>query len=138
MGPALQLGGGLITAFGQAQGQNYASAQAKRAAMVSRIQADQTDASYRAELNDTISNIRALRAGSGTGAGSPTEMAYIAGQTEKSDRDRMIDVGNKNMQAAQDEQDAAFRKRAATVALFGGSASAIGKNAGGIMDFFGM
>ncbi|MBW8285083.1 MAG: hypothetical protein K0M55_15945 [Rhizobium sp.] len=116
---------GIVGAVGQYQAGQYAAAQSKQAAKVGRVQADQIDASYRDELNSTISNIRAIRASSGVGANSPTGMAIEAGQQKISDRDRKIEVGSKRMQAAQDDNDARFRKSAATVSLIGGVAKSL-------------
>lgn len=116
---------GLIGAFGSFQAGQNEAAKSKRAAQVGRIQADQVDASYRDELNSTISNIRSIRAGAGVGAMSPTGMAIEADQDRVSSRDRKIEVGNKNMQAFQDEQDAKFRKSAAKFSLIGGVAKSL-------------
>lgn len=118
--------GGLVGAYGQYQAGKYAAAQSERAAQIGRVQADQIDASYRDELNSTISNIRAIRAGTGVGASSPTQMAIEADQEKTSRRDRIIEVGSKRMQATQDEADARFRRSAARVSLFGGVAQSLG------------
>lgn len=115
----------LVGAYGQYQAGQYASEQSKRAAEVGRVKADQIDASYRDELNSTISNIRAIRASAGMSPTSPTAMAIEDGQEKISDRDRRIDVGNQRMQARQDENDARFRKSAATVGLIGGVAKSL-------------
>lgn len=131
------LAGGLASAVGQSQGQKYAADQSKRAAEIGRIQADQIDASYRDELSGTLANIKALRGAAGVGADSPTGQAIEASQVKKSDRDRIIDVGSKRMQATQDENDAKFRRSAAKVTLFAGAASALGKSWGGISNYFG-
>lgn len=125
--PVIGLAGSLIGAFGEKAGQDYEAAKSKRAAEVGRVQADQIDASYREELNSTISNIRAIRASAGVGANSPTGMAIEAKQQKTSDRDRRIDVGSKRMQATQDDADAKFRKSAAKTALFGGIATGLAK-----------
>lgn len=117
--------GSLVGAFGQFQAQSYQAEQSKRAAQVGRIQADQVDASYRDELNSTISNIRAIRASAGVDPNSPTGIAYEDEQQRRSDRDRKIDVGSKRMQAKQDEDDARFRKSSAGVALIGGVAKSL-------------
>lgn len=111
---------GLVGAYGQYQASQHAAQQSERAAQVGRIQADQIDASYREELNSTISNIRAIRASTGVGANSPTGRAIEADQERISTRDRRIDVGSRRMQANQDENDARFRRSAATVSLIGG------------------
>ncbi|ASY64480.1 hypothetical protein SJ05684_c30560 [Sinorhizobium sojae CCBAU 05684] len=125
--PVLGLAGGLVSAYGQYQAGNQAAAQSQRAAQVGRVQADQIDASYRDELNSTISNIRAIRASAGVGANSPTQMAIEAKQQKTSDRDRKIEVGSKRMQARQDEDDARFRRSSARMALFGGVATGLSK-----------
>jgi 23S rRNA A2030 N6-methylase RlmJ len=124
--PFLALGGSLIGAVGQYSAGQHAADQSEQAAQVGRIQADQVDASYRSELNSTISNIRAIRA-SANAEPSPTSMAIVAKQTKTSDHDRMIDVGNKRMQADQDEADAKFRRSSATMALIGGAATGLSK-----------
>lgn len=116
---------GIIGAVGQYQAGNYAAAQSKRAAEVGRVQADQIDASYRDELNSTLANIKAIRSSAGVGMDSPTGQAFDAAQVKKSDRDRIIDVGSKRMQATQDENDAKFRKSAARMSLIGGVAKSI-------------
>lgn len=125
--PILGLAGGLVSAYGQYEASNYAAAQSERAAQVGRVQADQIDASYREELNSTISNIRAIRASAGVGANSPTQMAIESKQERTSNRDRKIEVGSKRMQATQDEQDARFRRSSARMALFGGAATSMAK-----------
>lgn len=117
--------GSLVSVYGQYQAGQHAAAQSKQAAEVGKIQADQVDASYRDELNSTISNIRAIRASAGVEAFSPTSVAYEAEQQKRSDRDRKIEVGSKRMQATQDEADARFRKSAARTSLLGGVASSL-------------
>lgn len=116
---------GIVGAVGQYQAGNHAAAQSKRAAEVGRVQADQIDASYRDELNSTLSNIKAIRSSAGVGSDSPTGQAIEAGQVKTSNRDRIIEVGSKRMQATQDDADAKFRKSAAKLSLFGGTAKAL-------------
>lgn len=116
---------GIVGAVGQYQAGNYAAAQSKRAAQVGRIQADQIDASYREELNSTLANIKSIRASAGVDPNSPTGQAVNADQVRTSNRDRIIDVGSKRMQANQDEADAKFRKSAAKVSLLGGTAKSL-------------
>jgi len=116
---------GIVGAVGQYQAGNYAAAQSKRAAQVGRIQADQIDASYREELNSTLANIKSIRASAGVDPDSPTGQAVNADQVRTSNRDRIIDVGSKRMQANQDEADAKFRKSAAKVSLLGGTAKSL-------------
>ena len=116
---------GIVGAVGQYQAGNYAAAQSKRAAQVGRIQADQIDASYREELNSTLANIKSIRASAGVDPNSPTGQAVNEDQVRTSNRDRIIDVGSKRMQANQDEADAKFRKSAAKVSLLGGTAKSL-------------
>lgn len=125
--PFLGLAGSLVGAYGQYQAGKYAAAQSEKQAEVGRVQADQIDSSYREELNSTIANIRTIRASAGVGAGSPTGMAVEAKQAATSDRDRMIDVGSRRMQANSDEQDAKFRRSSAGFALLGGVATGLSK-----------
>lgn len=125
MAPLLTGLSGIVGAVGQYQSGQYAAAQSKRAAQVGRVQADQVDASYRDELNSTISNIRSMRAGTGTASNSPTGLALEAGTEKQSNRDRKIDVGSKRMQAAQDESDARFRRSSAAFSLVGGVAKSL-------------
>lgn len=116
---------GVVGAVGASQAQQWEAEKAKRAAEVGRVRANQIDASYRDDLNSTISNIKSIRASSGASMYSPTGMAIEADQQRISDRDRKIEVGNARMQANQDEQDAKFRKSAAKTALFGGVAKSL-------------
>lgn len=115
----------VVGAIGEKKAGDHKAAQSAKAAQVGKIQADQIDASYRDELNSTISNIRAIRASAGVGANSPTGMAVEAEQQKRSDRDRKIDVGSKRMQATQDEQDSRFYKSAAKTSLIGGVAKSL-------------
>lgn len=116
---------GVVGAFGSYQAGNYAAAQSKRAAEVGRVQADQIDASYRDELNSTLANIKAIRSSAGVGSDSPTGQAVEAGQVKTSNRDRIIDVGSKRMQANQDDADAKFRRSSAKMSLIGGVAKSL-------------
>lgn len=130
VGPVLGLAGSLVGAAGEARASNYAAQQSARAAQVGRIQADQIDSSYREELNSTIANIKAIRASAGVDLNSPTGRAIDAKQERTSDRDRMIEVGSKRMQATQDDADAKFRRSSAKWALLGGAATGLSKFAG--------
>nr|DAH75486.1 MAG TPA: hypothetical protein [Caudoviricetes sp.] len=106
-------------------GQSQSAQQAKTAATVGRIQADQIDSSYRDELTSTINNIRAIRATTGVAADSPTTQAIEAYNTKTSDRNRSRDVASRQIQANQSEQDAKFFKTSAGVSLFGGAAKSL-------------
>ncbi|WP_165503974.1 hypothetical protein [Rhizobium leguminosarum] len=127
VGPVLGLAGSLVGAMGEARASNYAAQQSARAAQVGRIQADQIDSSYRDELNSTIANIKAIRASAGVDLNSPTGRAIDSKQERTSDRDRMIEVGSKRMQANQDDADAKFRRSSAKWALLGGAATGLAK-----------
>ncbi|MBB3313634.1 valyl-tRNA synthetase [Rhizobium sp. BK196] len=115
----LSLASGFISGKGDQAAQNYKAQQSERAAQIGKIQADQVDASYRSELNSTIANIRAIRSSAGVDPNSPTGMAIDAEQERRSDRDRIIEVGNKRMQSTQDEEDARFYRHSAKSALLG-------------------
>jgi len=114
---ALAIGGGLIKSIGEFQAQSYQADQAKKAAEVGRIRAQQIDTSYREELSSTIANIRTIRAATGVGANSPTTLALEAENRRVSDRNRTRDVANQRIQANQDEADGKFLKKSAGLSL---------------------
>lgn len=129
---ALLTGGSLLlSGVGGAIGYGQQAQQAKNAAATGRIQANQIDQSYREELNSTINNIRAIRAGTGVAADSPTTQAIEAENSKVSDRNRTRDVASRRIQAAQSEQDAKTFRASAMTSLLGGTAKSL-------PHFFGM
>ncbi len=114
---------GLSVASGIEQGQATSAAykqkeaDAQRVAFAAKTAADQTDSELRDELHVTLGNIDAIRAAAGVGADSPTGQAIRERETEVSDRQRRIRVGNLLSQADQSTADAAFYNSSASSAL---------------------
>lgn len=117
----------LVGVFGSFQEAKFKQAQAKEAAEVGRINADQIDTAYRDELSSTLNNIRAIRATTGAAADSPTSIAVQDKQEEVSDRNRSRDVANRKMQANSDEASGKFLGSSASMSLFGGVAKSLPK-----------
>ncbi|MFG1331134.1 hypothetical protein V5F41_07750 [Xanthobacter autotrophicus] len=122
---ALQGASTMTKAYGESQGQGYQAAVAERDAQVARIQADQTDTQLREELNRTLSRVSSVRASAGVDANSPTTMAVMDEQKRVADRERRIRVGSLEMQANAKDDEAAFRRSAAKMALIGGTLDAL-------------
>jgi len=125
--PASLLTGGsmLISGIGGAVGYGQQAQQAKNAAATGRIQANQIDAGYREELNSTINNIRAIRAGTGVAADSPTGQAIEDENRKVSDRNRTRDVASRRIQAKQSEDDAKTFRTSAMTSLLGGTVKSL-------------
>lgn len=125
--PVSLLTGGsmLISGIGGAVGYNQQAQQAKNAAATGRIQANQIDQSYREELNSTINNIRAIRAGTGVAADSPTTIAIENENDRISERNRTRDVASRRIQADQSERDARTFRNSAITSLLGGTAKSL-------------
>ncbi|WP_010658119.1 hypothetical protein [Brucella anthropi] len=123
---ALLTGGSLLlSGIGGAVGYNQQAQQAKNAAATGRIQANQIDQSYREELNSTINNIRAIRAGTGVAADSPTTIAIENENDRISERNRTRDVASRRIQANQSERDAGTFRNSAFTSLLGGTAKSL-------------
>lgn len=116
----LSAGKSVMDGMGASAANEHKRNQARRAAEVARVQADQTDAAYRSELDTTLANIDAIRASSGMSISSPTAQALGAAQTEESERQRFAKVRSLKSQAAQSDADASFYGRAASQALLSG------------------
>ena len=122
---ALTGGSMLLSGYGGAVGYNQQAEQAINAAATGRIQANQIDAGYRDELNSTINNIRAIRAGTGVSADSPTGIAIENENSRVSDRNRTRDVASRRIQADQSERDAKVFRNSAMTSLLGGTAKSL-------------
>lgn len=123
---ALLTGGSLLlSGVGTAVGYSKQAQDAKNAATTGRIQANQIDAGYRDELNSTINNIRAIRAGTGVSANSPTTQAIEDQNTATSERNRSRDVASRRIQADQSERDARSFRNSAFTSLLGGTAKSL-------------
>jgi len=125
--PVSLLTGGslLISGIGGAVGYGKQAQDAKNAATTGRIQANQIDTGYRDELNSTINNIRAIRAGTGVAANSPTTLAIEDENRRVSDRNRTRDVASRRIQADQSERDARTFQNSAITSLLGGTAKSL-------------
>ncbi len=121
----------LLEGYGGAVGSNHQAQQALNAATTGRIQANQIDNSYREELDTTIKNIRAIRAGTGAAIDSPTGQAIEAENTRVSDQNRSRDVASRRIQVDQSERDSKLFRNAAMASLLGGTAKSL-------PEFFGM
>lgn len=128
---ALTGGSMLLSGYGSAVGYNQQAEQSLNAAATGRIQANQIDQSYREELNSTINNIRAIRAGTGVSYDSPTTMAIEDENDRVSERNRSRDVASRRIQADQSERDAKVFRNSAMTSLLGGTAKSL-------PHFFGM
>jgi hypothetical protein len=119
IGAGLSAASLVFQGIGQKRAYEFEAEKADIAARVARVQGDQIDAGLREEFGTTLANIRAIRAVSGA-ASSPSTLAYIEGERRASDRARRIETGNKRLQARTSEMDAAFLRKSAKTALFGG------------------
>jgi hypothetical protein len=121
---------GLFSASGQAQATSYQSAQAAVAARRGKIAAAETDTTLRQNLQDTIGNIRAIRASAGIDPNSPTTQAIIASESAKSERSRRIQVANAEAQVAADEWSSRTLSRISGDQWLYGSLGALAGGAG--------
>jgi hypothetical protein len=113
----LNTAGGIMKASGESAAMQYKATQAARIEYAAKTAADQTDAALREQLATTLGNIAAIRASSGVASDSPTGLAIAAKETEVSDRQRRIRVGNLESQAAQSAADAEYFRNAADSVL---------------------
>ncbi len=116
LGVGLSLGGALAKGKGTSDSLSFQSEQATRNARAGRVAADQTDAYLRDELESTVSHIKAIRATAGM-VDSPTSEAVIQKESDVSDSQRRIKVGNMRAQADDDDRSATFLRRASRSAL---------------------
>lgn len=86
---------------------------AERAAEFGRIQANQTDAGLREELQTTLANIDAIRASSNIMPGSPTGEAIKDRESYISDRQRRAKVTSIMAQADEDQRTATYDRSVA-------------------------
>lgn len=104
---------------GQAEKQKYAAQALKmqEAAAWGRVRAVETDTAFREELEQTMSNLKAIRAGQNADISSPTSVALEDRAREVSDRRRQTEVANIRRQVSQAESDAVALRRAGSAAL---------------------
>jgi hypothetical protein len=129
-GPVMSLAGkGASIAGGISEGiQKKAAAQVeaaklKFAAEAGKVRAQQTDAAYREELNDTMQNIGAIRSSQSVEFDSPTSFALYDKAETLSARARTVATSNERMKALGLEGDSAAAlergRMARTTALLG-------------------
>lgn len=118
---ALIAGSGIMSGVGGMVGNNQSAQTAKDQAGLARVQANQTDTAYREDLMSTISNIRAIRASSGVGSGSPTGIAIEQRQEQLSDRNRVTAVAGKRFEASSQDRAAKGYETAGMFSLAGGA-----------------
>jgi hypothetical protein len=99
---------------GMAQHQKY-SAEADKmrvAASDARLRATETDAAFREELSQTLSNLDSITASQNRSIDSPTSIALQERARDVNDRRTTKAVANEERKAMQSEQDAIMLKRA--------------------------
>lgn len=122
---------------GEKAAADFKAARAEEAAKFGRLQADLTDTTMRENLNITLANIDAIRAGGNIDPASPTGAA-IADQNEmRSDRQRTAALVTARSQANSDEAGAAYLRKAGDFALSQSYTQAAAGIAGGIAKGFG-
>lgn len=80
-------------------------------AKAAKTRAAQVSAAHTNDLNMTLDTIRAIRASSGVGANSPTQIAVERKNIDIATKNRIVAVGNERIEAAQARQDEKFQKR---------------------------
>lgn len=149
MGAAAAAGGASVVSLGlsamgtvmggqaQKSAADFKAAQAEQAAKFGRLQADLTDVTMRENLNKTLYNIDAIRAGGNVDPSSPTTAAIEAHNTELSDRQRTAQLVSLRSQADADEASAHYLRQAGDFALTTSYITAGAQVAGGIAKGFG-
>lgn len=102
---------------GEKAAADYKASRAEEAAKFGRLQAELTDTTLTEQLNTTLSNIDAIRAGGNLGPGSPTGTALTEMNEKRSDRQRIAALVTARSQAASDEAGAAYLRKAGDFAL---------------------
>lgn len=132
----LTAGKTVMDGFGASAASDHKKNQARRAAEVARVQADQTDAAYRGELDTTLANIDAIRASAGLSLSSPTAQAMRGEAVDESTRQRLSKVRSLKSQATQSDSDAEFYGRAGRHALLSGFVGGAAQLGGGLANAF--
>jgi hypothetical protein len=137
-GKGLEIAGGVSEGIQRKTQSQIEAAKLKFAADVGKVRAQETDAAYREDLEQTMQTISAIRASQNVRFDSPTATALYDKADEVSDRARVTAVANEKMKALGYEGDsAAVRaggKMARTTALLK-SAKTIGSLA---QDLYGV
>lgn len=115
------LGLGVFSSITKGQGtkaaDDFQAAKAERAAAFGKLQAGQTDAVMREQLNTTISNIDVIRSASRVDPSSPTTAAIEARDSMVANRQRQTALLNINSQVSEDEASAAYLRKAGDYAV---------------------
>lgn len=122
---------------GEKAADEFKAARAEEAAKFGRLQADLTDTTLREQLNVTLSNIDAIRAGGNIDPRSPTGAAITDRNIAISERQRVAQEASLRSQAASDEASARYLRSAGDFALTQSYISAGAGAAGGLAKGFG-
>jgi hypothetical protein len=114
----------LLKAQGTATADTYQADRLETAAQYGQLQATQTGAQMTRNLNTTLGNIDAVRAAANTDPNSPTGAAFRDNQEALGTEQKDIKVDSLNAQALQDQNDAAYYRKASSDALLSGDISA--------------
>lgn len=107
LGKGMEIAGGISQGIQAKTAAQIETVKLKMAAEAGKVRAIQTDAAYRDDLNNTLQNINAIRAGQNVGFDSPTSFALIDKAAQISDRARTTAVSNERLKALGLEGDAA-------------------------------
>ena len=122
---ALQAGGSLMQARGQANSMEAQAARSRRAAEIGKIKADQTDAALNDELVRTLDNVETIRASQGMSSDSPSAIAYAELMASRTDEQRRMRRANAMIDVAEAEDAARIYQGQARQALNAGYVNAL-------------
>lgn len=117
---------------GEKSAQDFKAARAEEAAKFGRLQADLTGTTMTEQLNTTLANIDAIRAGGNIDPSSPTGAVIADRNAMLSDRQRIASVVSQRSQANADEAGAAYLRKAGDFALSQSYVQAAAGVAGGV------
>ena len=106
-GKGLEVAGGISEGIQKKTAAQVESVKLKMAAEAGKVRAVQTDAAYRDDLNNTLQNIGAIRAGQNVRFDSPTSFAIYDKAQSLSDNARTTAVSNERLKVLGLEGDAA-------------------------------
>jgi hypothetical protein len=122
---------------GEKAAADFKAARAEEAAKFGRLQADLTNTTLTEQLNTTLANIDAIRAGGNIDPRSPTGAVIEDVNAERSDRQRIAQTVTQRSQAASDEAGARYLRQAGDFALGQSYLQAGAGIAGGLAKGFG-
>lgn len=124
--------GSIVRGMGEKSTQDFLAARDERAAALGRLRAEQTGTFFTEQLNTTLANIDSIRAAANIDPTSPTTAVIKAHETDISNRQRDIAVGNLMAQAGEDQRAAMYRRQVGENALLSGFLGAGAKLTGGL------